>query len=155
MRSIKISRLLPALFVLMVLLGGLQGAVAFRSLSTITGQFERIGQERMPQMSEILQISNDFSVLNGTFSEHLLSMDPDELTAIEKKIADDAAILNQRIDAYAGAVSGDPAAAGTVAGRKPSPGIGSILALRNQSMVAARPMKSWPLIDTTSFLAAL
>ncbi len=120
MRSIKISRLLPALFVLMVLLGGLQGAVAFRSLSTITGQFERIGQERMPQMSEILQISNDFSVLNGTFSEHLLSMDPDELTAIEKKIADDAAVLNQRIDAYAGAVSGDPAAAGTVAGIKDS-----------------------------------
>ncbi|MBB3976555.1 methyl-accepting chemotaxis protein [Rhizobium azooxidifex] len=120
MRSIKISRLLPALFVLMVLLGGLQGAVAFRSLSTITGQFERIGQERMPQMSEILQISNDFSVLNGTFSEHLLSMDPDELTAIEKRIADDAAVLNQRIDAYANAVSGDPAAAGTVAGIKDS-----------------------------------
>ncbi|WP_330166561.1 methyl-accepting chemotaxis protein [Rhizobium sp. GN54] len=120
MRSIKISRLLPALFVLMVLLGGLQGAVAFRSLSTITGQFERIGQERMPQMSEILQISNDFSVLGGTFSEHLLSMNPDELTAIEKRIADDAAVLNQRIDAYASAVSGDPAAAGTVAGIKDS-----------------------------------
>lgn len=30
MRNVRISRLLPALFLLMVVLGGLQGAVAFR-----------------------------------------------------------------------------------------------------------------------------
>ena len=41
-----------------------------------------------------------------------------------------------------------PNAAGTVAGKKPSPGIGSIFALRNHSTVAALPTQPWPLMAT-------
>lgn len=138
MRTIRISRLLPALFVLMVALGALQGAVAFRSLSTITAQFERIGRERMPQMSAILQVSLDFSELNATYSEHLLSMDPDELTAIEAKIAERADALTKRIDAYA--ISGDAGAATTVSAIKD--GLAEYLAesekLKQFSAIAAK-----------------
>ncbi|HUH50175.1 MAG TPA: HAMP domain-containing methyl-accepting chemotaxis protein [Mycoplana sp.] len=140
MRTIRISRLLPALFVLMVALGALQGAVAFRSLSTITGQFERIGRERMPQMSTILQISHDFSELNATYSEHLLSMNPDELTAIEAKIAERADALMKRIDAYATVITNDATAATTVSGIKE--GLAAYLAesekLKQFSAIAAK-----------------
>jgi methyl-accepting chemotaxis protein len=120
MRAVRISRLLPTLFVLMVLLGALQGAVAFRSLSTITGQFEQIGKERMPQMSEILLISNAFSELSGTYSAHLLSMDPDELTAIETQITERADALGKRIDAYAASISSVADTTATVATIKES-----------------------------------
>lgn len=114
MRTIRISRLLPALFILMVALGALQGAVAFRSLSTITGQFERIGRERMPQMSAILQISHDFAKLQGAYAEHMLTRDPDAIPVIEANIAEHAEALTKQIDTYAAAISGDPDAANVV-----------------------------------------
>ncbi|MFD1329741.1 HAMP domain-containing methyl-accepting chemotaxis protein [Mycoplana ramosa] len=120
MRTIRISRLLPALFVLMVVLGGLQGAVAFRSLSTITGQFERIGRERIPQMSAILRISHDFAKLQGTFSEHMLTRSPDALPAIEARIAEHAEALTRQIDTYAAAISGDREAESVVGSVKSS-----------------------------------
>lgn len=109
MRNVRISRLLPALFVLMVILGALQGAVAFRSLSTMTGHIERIGAERMPQMSSILQLSHAFSELNATYSEHLLSMDPDEIGRIEARIKERADAFAGMVDGYGAANSGDAA----------------------------------------------
>jgi methyl-accepting chemotaxis protein len=109
MRNVRISRLLPALFVLMVILGALQGAVAFRSLSTMTGHIERIGAERMPQMSSILQLSHAFSELNATYSEHLLSMDPDEIGRIEARIKERADAFAGMVDTYGAANSGDTA----------------------------------------------
>ncbi|WP_329605605.1 HAMP domain-containing methyl-accepting chemotaxis protein [Rhizobium alarense] len=118
MRNLRISRLLPALFVLMVVLGIVQGLVAFRSLSAMTGHIERIGDERMPQMSAILRLSNAFSELNATYSEHLLSMDPDRITAIEAKIKERAVALGGMLDAYAAANSADPEATKTVAAIK-------------------------------------
>src|SRR6218665_1344129 len=110
MRNFRISRLLPALFVLMVVLGAVQGIVAFRSLSAMTDHIERIGAERMPQMSAILQLSHAFSELNATYSEHLLSMDPDEITRIEAKIMERSDRLSGMIDAYGAANAGDTAA---------------------------------------------
>ena len=114
MRTIRISRLLPALFVLMVVLGAMQGAVAFRSLSTITGQFERIGNERMPQLRTILQINHDFAKLQGSYSEHMLTRNPDELPAIEARIAEHAEALTKQVDTYAAAISDDQDAASVV-----------------------------------------
>ena len=118
MRNVRISRLLPALFVLMVVLGGLQGAVAFRSLSTMTGHIERIGAERMPALSGILQLSHAFSDLNATYSEHLLSMDPDEIGRIEARIKERADAFAGMVDSYAAANSGDAATAAEVEGIK-------------------------------------
>ena len=109
MRNVRISRLLPALFVLMVVLGGLQGAVAFRSLSAMTGHIERIGEDRMPQMSAILQLSHGFSELNATYSEHLLSMDPDEIGRIEARITERADAFAGMVDKYGAENSGDAA----------------------------------------------
>ncbi len=43
----------------------------------------------------------------------------------------------------------EPNMAGTVAGRKPSPGMRSMPSLLNQSTVAALPMKPWPEIEKT------
>ena len=60
-----------------------------------------------------------------------------------------------RVPKFIRAKAQEPNAAGTVAGRKPSPGMGSTLARRNQSMVQARPLQPWPLMATTWFLAAL
>jgi len=114
MRSLRISRLLPALFVLMVVLGVVQGLVAFRSLSAMTGHIERIGEERMPQMSAILRLSNAFSELNATYYEHLLSMDIDRITAIEAMLTERSAALGTMLDAYAAANAGDPQAVSTV-----------------------------------------
>ena len=114
MRSLRISRLLPALFVLMVVLGVVQGLVAFRSLSAMTGHIERIGEERMPQMSAILRLSNAFSELNATYYEHLLSMDIDRITAIEATLKERSAGLGTMLDAYAAANAGDPQAIATV-----------------------------------------
>ena len=114
MRSLRISRLLPALFVLMVVLGVVQGLVAFRSLSAMTGHIERIGEERMPQMSAILRLSNAFSELNATYYEHLLSMDIDRITAIEATLKERSAALGTMLDAYAAANAGDPQAVSTV-----------------------------------------
>ncbi|MDX3928596.1 MAG: methyl-accepting chemotaxis protein [Shinella sp.] len=108
MRNLRISRLLPFLFVVMVIVGIVQGVVAFRSLSSMTGHIERIGEERVPQMSAILQISHAFSALNATYSEHLLSMDPDEIVRIEATIKDRADRLGQMIGAY-GAANADQA----------------------------------------------
>lgn len=108
MHTIRISRLLPALFVLMVALGALQGAVAFRSLSTITGQFERIGSEHMPQLRTILKINRDFAELQGTYSEHMLTRDPNEMPAIEARIVERAEALTKQVETYAAAMSGDP-----------------------------------------------
>ena len=118
MRNFRISRLLPALFVLMVVLGGLQGAVAFRSLSAMTGHIERIGAERMPQMSTILQLSHAFAALHATYSEHLLSMDPDEITRIEARIKERADAFSGMIDAYGAANGGDAATVAEVDGIK-------------------------------------
>ncbi|MGQ3278985.1 MAG: HAMP domain-containing methyl-accepting chemotaxis protein, partial [Shinella sp.] len=118
MRNVRISRLLPALFVLMVVLGALQGIVAFRSLSTMTGHIERIGAERMPQMSSILQLSHAFSELHATYSEHLLSMDPDEIGRIEARIKERADAFAGMVDSYAAANSGDPATATEIDGIK-------------------------------------
>jgi methyl-accepting chemotaxis protein len=109
MRNVRISRLLPALFLLMVVLGGLQGAVAFRSLSAMTGHIERIGTDRMPQMSSILQLSHAFSELNATYSEHLLSMDPDEIGRIEARIKERADAFASMVDSYGAANTGDAA----------------------------------------------
>ena len=118
MRNVRISRLLPALFVLMVVLGGLQGAVAFRSLSAMTGHIERIGAERMPEMSRILQLSHAFSELNATYSEHLLSMDPDEIGRIEARIKERADAFAGMVDSYGAANSGNAAAAAEIDGIK-------------------------------------
>jgi methyl-accepting chemotaxis protein len=118
MRNVRISRLLPALFVLMVVLGALQGAVAFRSLSTMTGHIERIGTDRMPQMSSILQLSHAFSELNATYSEHLLSMDPDEIGRIETRIKERADAFAGMVDSYGAANSADPAATAEIDGIK-------------------------------------
>ncbi|QRM53754.1 methyl-accepting chemotaxis protein [Sinorhizobium sp. BG8] len=118
MRSFRISRLLPALFIVMVVVGLVQGTVAFRSLSAMTGHIERIGEDRMQQMSAILQLSHDFTDLNSTYSEHLLSMDPDEITAIEAKIKQRADDLAARLDAYAAANASDPATASALASIK-------------------------------------
>ena len=109
MRNFRISRLLPALFVLMVVLGGLQGAVAFRSLSAMTGHIERIGTERMPQMNGILQLSHAFAELNATYSEHLLSMDPDEIGRIEGRIKERADAFAGMVERYGAANRGDAA----------------------------------------------
>ena len=114
MRSLRISRLLPALFVLMVVLGVVQGLVAFRSLSAMTGHIERIGEERMPQMSAILRLSSAFSELNATYYEHLLSMDVDQITAIEAKLKERAAGLGTMLDAYAAANAGDAQAVSAI-----------------------------------------
>ncbi len=116
MRNVRISRLLPALFLLMVVLGGLQGIVAFRSLSAMTDHVERIGAERMPQMSGILQLSHAFAELNATYSEHLLSMDPDEITRIEARIKQRSEAFAGMVDAYAGANGGDAATAAAIDG---------------------------------------
>ncbi|OJU85000.1 MAG: hypothetical protein BGO06_02610 [Shinella sp. 65-6] len=116
MRNVRISRLLPALFVLMVALGGLQGAVAFRSLSAMTGHVERIGAERMPQMNTILQLSHAFSELHATYSEHLLSMDPDEIGRIESRIKERADAFAGMVDSYGAANSGDAATAAEIDG---------------------------------------
>jgi methyl-accepting chemotaxis protein len=118
MRNVRISRLLPALFVLMVVLGALQGAVAFRSLSAMTGHIERIGTERMPEMSSILQLSHAFSELHATYSEHLLSMDPDEIGRIEARIKERADAFAGMVDAYGAANSGDAATVGEIDGIK-------------------------------------
>ncbi len=118
MRNVRISRLLPALFVLMVVLGGLQGAVAFRSLSAMTGHIERIGTDRMPQMSSILQLSHAFSELNATYSEHLLSMDPDEIGRIEARIKERADAFAGMVDSYGAANTGDAATTTEVDGIK-------------------------------------
>jgi len=118
MRNIRISRLLPALFVLMVVLGGLQGAVAFRSLSAMTDHIERIGAERMPQMSAILQLSHAFAELNATYSEHLLSMDPDEIGRIEVRIKERADAFAGMVDSYAAANSADAATVTSIEGIK-------------------------------------
>ncbi|WP_439626074.1 HAMP domain-containing methyl-accepting chemotaxis protein [Shinella sp.] len=118
MRNVRISRLLPALFVLMVVLGALQGAVAFRSLSTMTGHIERIGTDRMPQMSSILQLSHAFSELNATYSEHLLSMDPDEIVRIEARIKERADAFSGMVDSYGAANTADPAATAEIDGIK-------------------------------------
>ncbi|MCP8896673.1 methyl-accepting chemotaxis protein [Shinella daejeonensis] len=114
MRHLRISRLLPALFVLMVALGALQGGVAIRSLSAITGHVEHIGAERVPQMSAILQLSHAFAALNATYPEHMLSMDPDEIGRIEALIGERVQAFSERVDAYAGANGGDAAAASAV-----------------------------------------
>ena len=116
MRNVRISRLLPALFVLMVALGGLQGAVAFRSLSAMTGHIERIGTDRMPQMSTILQLSHAFADLNATYYEHLLSMDPDEIGRIEARIQERADAFAGMVDAYAAANSTDATTAAEIDG---------------------------------------
>ena len=118
MRNVRISRLLPALFLLMVVLGGLQGVVAFRSLSAMTGSIERIGSERMPQLSGILQLSHAFSDLNATYSEHLLSMDPDEIGRIEARIKERADAFAGMVDSYAAANAGDADAAAEIDGIK-------------------------------------
>lgn len=118
MRNVRISRLLPALFVLMVVLGALQGAVAFRSLSAMTGHIERIGAERMPQMSTILQLSHAFSELHATYSEHLLSMDPDEIGRIEARIKERADAFSGMVGSYGAANSGDAATVAEVDGIK-------------------------------------
>ena len=118
MRNVRISRLLPALFVLMVVLGGLQGAVAFRSLSAMTGHIERIGTDRMPQMSSILQLSHAFSELNATYSEHLLSMDPDEIGRIEARIKERADAFAGMVDHYGAANTGDAATTTEVDGER-------------------------------------
>ncbi|MBO9629538.1 MAG: methyl-accepting chemotaxis protein [Shinella sp.] len=118
MRNVRISRLLPALFLLMVVLGGLQGAVAFRSLSAMTGHIERIGTDRMPQMSSILQLSHAFSELNATYSEHLLSMDPDEIGRIEARIKERADAFAGMVDSYGAANTGDAATTTEVDGIK-------------------------------------
>jgi methyl-accepting chemotaxis protein len=118
MRNVRISRLLPALFVLMVVLGALQGVVAFRSLSAMTGHIERIGAERMPEMSRILQLSHAFSELNATYSEHLLSMDPDEIGRIEARIKERADAFAGMVDSYGAANSGDAAAVAEIDGIK-------------------------------------
>ncbi|PTM97258.1 HAMP domain-containing methyl-accepting chemotaxis protein [Mycoplana dimorpha] len=114
MRTIRISRLLPALFVLMVVLGVLQGAIAFRSLSTITDQFERIGDERMPQLRMILQINHDFAELQSSYSDHMLTRTPDELTAIEATITERADALARQFDSYAATIADDREAASVV-----------------------------------------
>ncbi len=116
MRHLRISRLLPALFVLMVGLGALQGAVAIRSLSTITGHVERIGDERMPQMSAILQLSHAFAALNAIYPEHMLSMDPDEIGRIEAQIKERADAFTGKIDTYASANGDDAVIAAGVDG---------------------------------------
>ncbi len=118
MRNVRISRLLPALFVLMVVLGALQGAVAFRSLSAMTGHIERIGAERMPEMSRILQLSHAFAELNAIYSEHLLSMDPDEIGRIEGRIKERADAFAGMVDSYGAANSGNAATATEVDGIK-------------------------------------
>jgi methyl-accepting chemotaxis protein len=118
MRNVRISRLLPALFVLMVVLGALQGAVAFRSLSAMTGHIERIGAERMPQMSTILQLSHAFSELHAIYSEHLLSMDPDEIGRIEARIKERADAFSGMVDSYGAANSGDAATLAEIDGIK-------------------------------------
>jgi methyl-accepting chemotaxis protein len=118
MRNVRISRLLPALFVLMVVLGAIQGLVAFRSLSTLTGHIERIGTERMPEMSSILQLSHAFSELNATYSEHLLSMDPEEIGRIEARIKERADAFAGMVDAYGAANSGDAATKAEIDGIK-------------------------------------
>jgi methyl-accepting chemotaxis protein len=118
MRNVRISRLLPALFVLMVVLGALQGAVAFRSLSAMTGHIERIGTDRMPQMNTILQLSHAFSELNATYSEHLLSMDPDEIGRIEGRIKERTDAFAGMVDSYAAANGGDAATLAEIDGIK-------------------------------------
>ncbi|MGD9480708.1 HAMP domain-containing methyl-accepting chemotaxis protein [Shinella sp. G-2] len=118
MRNVRISRLLPALFALMVVLGALQGAVAFRSLSAMTGHIERIGTERMPQMSAILQLSHAFAELNATYSEHLLSMDPDEIGRVEARIKERADAFAGMVASYAAANSADAATVTEVDGIK-------------------------------------
>ena len=47
-----------------------------------------------------------------------------------------------------------PGAAGTVAARRPSPGIMPMPCPRNQSMVAARGAHPWPLMATARFCRA-
>ncbi|WLR92603.1 HAMP domain-containing methyl-accepting chemotaxis protein [Shinella zoogloeoides] len=118
MRNVRISRLLPALFVLMVVLGALQGAIAFRSLSAMTGHIERIGTDRMPQMNTILQLSHAFSELNATYSEHLLSMDPDEIGRIEGRIKERTDAFAGMVDSYAAANGGDAATLAEIDGIK-------------------------------------
>jgi methyl-accepting chemotaxis protein len=118
MRNFRISRLLPALFVLMVVLGALQGAVAFRSLSALTGHIERIGTERMPQMNGILQLSHAFAELNATYSEHLLSMDPDEIGRIEGRIKERTEAFAGMVERYGAANRGDAATVAEIDGIK-------------------------------------
>ena len=110
MHNVRISRLLPALFLLMVVLGALQGAVAFRSLSAMTGHIERIGTDRMPQLSAILQLSHAFSDLNAIYAEHLLSMDPDEIGRIEARIKERTEAVEAMVKTHAADNSGDAAA---------------------------------------------
>ncbi|WP_313664454.1 methyl-accepting chemotaxis protein [Shinella sp.] len=110
MHNVRISRLLPALFLLMVVLGALQGAVAFRSLSAMTGHIERIGTDRMPQLSAILQLSHAFSDLNAIYAEHLLSMDPDEIGRIEARIKERTEAFEAMVKTHAADNSGDAAA---------------------------------------------
>ena len=70
---------------------------------------------------------------------------PDSVSSI----AGSSTSFSVKVPNFINAKAHVPNAAGTVAGRKPSPGIGSMPAWRNHSIVAAWPIHPCPLIANT------
>ena len=79
MSNIKIKVMLPLLFAVIVLLGIIQGAMAFKFIEDVKGEVEVIGRERMPRTLAVAKMNAQFAEVRRNYAIILSADDAAEL----------------------------------------------------------------------------